>query len=214
MGRICSTYIVYMLYSFIVLFGCGTGTKKMTLNEFRNWLKTEDCVLRQTQTITGYKFSVYYLPPEYLVLKDIQKPNMQPEKQTVDSLVQKQRNSITFILEVGPDSTNKFDAITGNLSSKEEFYERVDKLNFQMDESIELTLGDSIKYSPVLVHMENTYEIENSRKIIIVFSVPDTEKMQEESDYDLSWNDTVYHTGIHHFIITSDNRKSSPVIIY
>lgn len=186
----------------------------MTVNEFRGWLSTDDCSLRKSQSIAGYKFAAYYLPPEYIVLKDMVKAGIHPEKAIVDSLVQKQGNSLTFILEIGPDGTNTSDAITGNLSSKEEFYERVEKLNFQQDEAIELTLGDSVRYSPVLVHMENTYEIEKSRKIIIVFSVPESQKQTENGDYDLSWNDTVYHTGIHHFIISADNRKSSPELIY
>lgn len=186
----------------------------MTVNEFRGWLSTDECTLRKSQTIAGYKFAAYYLPPEYIVLKDMQKAGIQPEKTMVDSLVQKQGNSLTFILEIGPDDNHKFDAITGRLSSKGEFYSRVEKLNFQLDENLELILGGSVKYTPVLVHMENTYEIENVRKIIVVFSVPDFQKQTLSNDFDFSWNDTVYHTGIHHFIISASSRKSSPVITY
>lgn len=210
----CSIFIRILCPLVIVLSSCGGTSEKMNLDNFKSWLRQEDCPLRKSKKISGYKFSVSYLPPEYLVTNDMKKSRMKPSEMEIDNMVRKQEKSLTFILEVNHDETNSFDAITGRLSSKEEFLERAEKLNFQMQEDIELTVGDSVKYNPVLTHLENTYEIEKSRKIIVVFFIPDLNKYKDSSDFDFSWNDTVYHTGIHHFIITSNDRKSSPVITY
>lgn len=175
-------------------------------------LNNTDYGLVKTKTVNGIIMSVRYLPTDLLVLRELNNRTTVSQAE-LDSLRQQYVNSKTFVLTLTPDTNQtKADLMFGGVGSKEEYQEKVLKLNFGMDQYTSLHSLNA-EYTPVLTNMENIYGLKASRDFNIVF-VPRSvdEKLDYESSESLKFvfDDPYFKTGLNQFVFTKDDMTSSP----
>lgn len=148
--------------------------------------------LHQVREHRNIRFAAQYLPPDWLAWKakmDFQAVSVE----TGDS-------AAVFILNIGPAAGSRTgDVMTHGVSGMEDYAARMETMNFRLEESIELRVGDRV-LKPVFVHLENTYGLTNDRNLHLVFEGAGLGLPQEQpEDLDLVFDDPVFGTGINHF---------------
>lgn len=145
--------------------------------------------------VNGYIFTVFYIP------EDIQRDKSRDDKQ----------KSLHFCLRIDPDTAvrKKFDVVTDRAKNVESLIERIEKLNFSFEHSIELQIGKG-KYFPSLTNMENTYSIEEGRLVHLYFVGDGSlfgNNQSNKEEIRLVWEDAIYGTGKNIFIIPFEEIK-------
>lgn len=167
--------------------------------EFYKWLNDHDNGLITTRTTGSIKISVKYLAPEFLAYRELKQTNNYT-RELKDSIVNVYKNSLTFLLAIGPDESKEdFDIMTTGVENIVEFNERVKKLNFEIGQFITLKTENG-EYKPVLSTLENVYGLTNKRNIYIVFAPnEESKKLLCAQKLDLVFEDDIFLTGINHF---------------
>ena len=197
----------------IFLFSCGK-TQVNSVAEYSKWINNPSNGLIVTRKINGLKLSVKYLPAEYLEYKEIQDANNNLKRQ-LDSLKNEYKNSITFLLTIGPDDDkgNKNDIMFDGIKNYKEYSERLLSLNFEIDKNISLKTG-GIELKPVLSALENTYGLSKNRTIVFAFSPTKNEKQEIENskEIDFIYSDDLFQLGCMHFNFSGNDLKNLPLI--
>jgi hypothetical protein len=193
----------------ILLWGC---TKSIhSEKEFYNWLNNPDNGLLKEKEIDGIKYTVKYLPVEYLVYQELSKMQNY-SKETKDSLIGLYINTRTFLLTIGTtEKSGSGDIMYEGISEMEEFKERVELLNFDMKEYITLKteVGDLL---PRLSTLENTYGLKNSRNVYVVFASDGEFDLMKAQKIDFTFNDEIFNTGINHFLFEREAIDNIPTL--
>lgn len=197
-------HIIYIAVLLMIV-GCSSPLKKES--ELYHWINQTENGLIKNRIVSGYSLTAKYLPTELLTYKELKSLGSGADK--VDSIYQVNKNSVTFLLTIGPDeNTNQdFDIMKAGITSYEEYNKRVQKMNFELGEYLSLRTANG-EYYPVLFDVENIYGLSKSRTISIVFTPleKNSELLQAEK-YDLVFNDQIFNTGVNHFVFHKKEMK-------
>ena len=198
----------YVLFLFIIFASCRKSEIKP--EDFHAWLHDMENGLIREKVIKGFKITALYLPPEYLVMKEIKSLPFVPGEDQTDSLFNYYQNNLTFMLTIAPEKKgeNK-DVMFFEVFNETAYKKRVQEMNFNIDSYVRLQTGGNTLY-PVLHNFENTYGLTPYRNIHLVF----------QNDADLTGNDTVelifedqiFLTGISHFVFEGKQMTDIPGI--
>jgi len=103
------------------------------------------------------------------------------------------------MMVIGPDKDESFDITRVGVSDYQEFAQRLEEMNFNMKQYIQLKVADKI-YWPELAQMESTYGLEQSRKMLFVFkAVDESGNRILTEDAQFVYTDELFNTGINKF---------------
>ncbi len=160
------------------------------------------------KTISGIKYRLKYLPGEYLAFNTIK--NEVNSKINKDSLIKAYENSVTFLLNIGPDDAEDFDITRLGVSSYGEFVERIEKMAFEAQNWISIEKNGKI-YHPSIVRLENINALEKNRNFVVVFSSEkNSENDLRNSDMCFVYDDELFNTGVNKFMFDHNDIKNIP----
>ena len=201
--------ILYGGIAMFFLFGCQSS--ELSLENYFKYLIEPENGLYKSKQINQFEISARYLPAEYLIYRDYKSSKI--KELDIDSLKKIYEGSLTFILKIAPNKSegHEFDVMTQTVSSKEAFKEQSFQLNFLMQENLKLIIEDR-EYFPVLVELENTYELTQHRNFMITYALDQKHIDNSFEAMDFIFQDRIFGTGIHHFLFTQESIKKTPSI--
>lgn len=190
-------------------FGCYPS--ELSIDDYFKYLVSPDNGLYQRKRVNQFEITARYLPTEYLIYRDYKSIGL--DKVDIDSLKDAYQGSLTFILKIAPNKEegHEFDIMTQTVASKEAFKEQSFQLNFLMQENLKLKIRDK-EYAPVLVELENTYELTQHRNFIITYGLDKDISEEPFESMDFIFQDRIFGTGIHHFLFKQESIKKIPSI--
>ncbi len=194
---------ILVFFSLLCVMGC-TQTFHSE-KDFFLWLNNENNGLVKNKKVDDLQISLKYLPVDYLVLKDL-KGNFESSK--ANKLKEKYGKGLSFLLTFFPLDDAK-DIMYKDLSSYPEYTQRLLSMQFDMAKYIYISTKNG-EIRPVLSTLENTYSVTKHRNIYIVFNGDDAEKILQENEIDIVFDDEIFLTGIHHFVFKSRHIKNMP----
>lgn len=171
--------------------------------------------LLKNKNIAGLSYQVKYLPIEYLVYNDLHKNTNFENSLSKEQLLKSYKNTVSFVLTIGPDEDEKFDVTMLGVKNYDEYSQRMETLNFSMKEFIQLKVGEKIM-TPEIVQMENTYGLEKKRNFLISFKADNNleNKFMKENDVKLVYSDEIFNTGINLFSYKKLDMNNLPNLIF
>lgn len=184
----------------ILLNSCSSSMTDFS--EYLKYLANEENGIVKQKKISGLRLQVKYLPLEYL--------NHRAKEEGSNNY----DHSVCFMFTLGPDSTENFDITKVGVSNYEEFAKRMDVMNFQMHESLELKIGNKI-YKPSIAQMENVYGLKKERVIMVVFEVKDNKEnnFMRTQDVQFIYKDQLFNTGTSKFWFEKNDLTDLPKFI-
>jgi len=193
-NRIGKKIILFSVFT--MLLACNNSTTDF--KEYLHYLSNKENGLIKEKTVSGINLKVKYLPTNYLVYNEL-KNEVNPTIEVIEETKNEYKNSVTFMMILGPDKGESFDITRVSISNYQEFAQRIEKMNFSMTDFVKLRINEQ-EYTPELAQMESTYGLEQHRKILFVFKAIDAEgnKILTE-DVQFVYNDELFHTGTNKF---------------
>lgn len=199
-----------MIFTTLLISSCNQSIDD--INAYMKYLSDEDNGLVKEKSVGGIQMKVKYLPKDYLAYNDL-KTNKNITSTLIDSVKETYANSITFMMIMGPDKHESFDITRVGVNDYQEFAQRLEEMNFNMKQYVQLKVGDKT-FAPELAQMESTYGLEQSRKIVFVFNAIDEEgnKILTGDDAQFVYTDELFNTGINKFKFNVDAIEALPVL--
>lgn len=166
-----------LLIFFLLIIPFNACRYKLSPNDYVQWIENPKNGFNQIQKAGSYTINVKYLPTAYRIIKD----NMEFTPDAVEQLDELYH----FVLEVKPLQSDH-DLVSLSGTDDKVIRDRKDYFYFQFEKDISLIIHDK-SYKSCLYHMENTYNMKNSRTFLIAFEkeIPDKETVNLEIKSDL-----------------------------
>jgi hypothetical protein len=179
------------------------------LQDYYAYINAPENGLAKERVVGDMKFTLQYRPTEALV--------QQERSATIskNSLQEQYANSLTFLLkmEASEQAAQPFDVMTETVSSLQDFQQQTHALNFELQQLLYLELGER-RVKPVLVVLENTYGLQQHRLVNIVFAKEElNEQGQLPKQLDVVFEDVLFGTGKHHFLIERAHIEQIPPLV-
>lgn len=188
--------------------------KPDSLEEYLRVLEKNESGLERSRVFDGIEYSVRYIPPELLAYREMRKVRRY-ERTNYDSLCVMFDGTVAFELSfkmMPPFERN--DVIWKNISSQEEYSDRLKMLSFDMQEMIGLS-ADGKMFYPELAIMENVYTMGADRRIMILFSDETlSEILQGDADIRFEYYDQVFGSGQHYFNFANSALTDCPELSF
>lgn len=203
-----SKYLLFL--ALLILVSCKKEIR--TLSDYNKYLNDMDHGLKKERTFNNLKIGVKLLPPDYLLLKEINSI----AKESYSKKLSEYQKSLSFLLTL-TFGDGKAEAgnnpVAFGVNDYQEYKERFIHLNFELYEDIKLVLDNKEEYTPVLISFENTYGQGDALNTTIVFS-PKKDKTEfvKTSSYTFVYNDRIYSTGLNKFTFKKEDLENSPHI--
>lgn len=189
-----------------VLFNCSNKRSFNDVTELTKYINNTDNGLFKEKTIGVVNYKLKYLPTEYLVHKQL---NTNSKSSLIDSLNKEYKNSITFLLSIGPSDDQSFDITKYGVSNYQEFAALIEKMCFRANELIYIQDQSGKEHKPAIVQMENINALEKHRNLMVVFH----NDSYFADDFSFVFNDELFSTGINKFLFRSKDINDVPKII-
>lgn len=194
------TYLRILLYSIFFIAACKNTPKTKT--DIGKYLYDESNGFSISKNTGVFHLNVTYLPSLWRALNEEPIATNLP-----DSIIQYFDKSLLFVFTISPmEGKSEGDVFLSGVNSKQDYEERVKKANFGFAYSWILHLDNGTEISPVGVQMEQTNGLTEHRKFHILFDVSQYPEVHQSSTWDLKLNDDVFNSGIHHFVISKEDR--------
>lgn len=200
---------------FFLLTALVSCSNEVDFGTYMRYISDQDNGLVKEKEISGLLYKAKYLPIDYLVYNDLNKNTTNDEKPNKENLLKSYKNSLCFMLTMGPDENEEFDVTMLGVKNYDEYAQQMEVLNFSMAEYISLKVGDKV-LKPDIVQMENTYGLEKQRNFMISFQIKDnaTDKFIKSNDVKLVYNDELFGTGINLFSFKKSDLQKLPILKY
>jgi hypothetical protein len=123
---------LYMLIVSAVLFSCSK--KELPANDFIKFVEDKNNGLKVSKNIGEIDYTLQYKPIDYILLKENNNSDIKERKESLDGM---QYYTLTYSLV-----KNNKDILKDNLTSSEEYYERVNYFSFGLQKDIYLIDGN------------------------------------------------------------------------
>lgn len=195
---------IYFAYFLIMILTAGCKEKKLTADEYIEWMENPENGLKITRIIGDIEFILQYKPIDYILAKEqMQKKMTKEEKEKrMMELGEMQYYHLTYSLKEGNADILKY-----NLTGDSEYQERVYYFSFGHQENIHLAEGrDTLPCE--LFHFERYYGLSPKMSFSLGFK-----KTSKADDKQLMILDEVYGSGPVKFTISSADIENIPAII-
>ena len=188
-----SSSILLRLHFFAIsisaLAGCHSGGTE-------EWAGGNAKQLSVSKKINGLQITVKFLPPSHLAEIESRKTGSRLNESQRDSLIKVYSKSFAFSMSIGPDEavSSTGDVMTQGIVSQEQFNERINQLNFHMEEMLALRIGNTDS-SPVMAIMESTGGLSVHRNFYIVFPRTKQQSIKDADPVEVIFQDAVFDTG-------------------
>lgn len=187
------------------------SSSELHIKEYLTYLADLEHGIVKNKTVTGIALQVKYLPIDYLVYKET---NQNGGNATEIAITKKNYDeSLSFLFTLGPSKEEKFDIAYLGVRNYREFIDRVETMNFKMNEMFYLELNGK-KIKPKLTLMENTYGLEKSRSLVVTFPVANSSHFMRENDVKFVYEDGLFKTGISKFSFKKKDMTKLPTLIF
>lgn len=186
---------------------CNRKPESLSIDKYLAYINNPENGLVKNTSVNGVTLTLKYLPKEYLSYLD----SVNFKGDTLKRGATDYSNSITFLLNIASEEASQ-QIMSKDIATIEEYKERMLTMSFSLREYI------SIKYkqgeiAPVLVELENTYDILSDKSIYVVFSAEEVNKhLGSNSDFKFVFVDDFFSTGISVFTIKQENISDLPFI--
>src|ERR1051325_2990526 len=192
-------YIV-VIAGLITLLNACQKTRVQSFGQYCQWINDPAKGVCKEKFINGIQLKLKYMPPAFQVYRELKSMEKYSEEEK-NNLTRSYANSLTFVLSLGPDEREKsaVDIMYKNLSTYKEYAERVNEINFQMEQFLTLEAG-RVEYKPVLTSMDGVQGLSNTKSIMIVFSPKDAndKNLLSAKQFTLTYDDDMFGLGTNH----------------
>ncbi|NQY09761.1 MAG: hypothetical protein HRT71_09640 [Flavobacteriales bacterium] len=201
-----------MIAMAILLLSCNQSSIN-NYEAYVQWLHNPENNLSKTRYVNGLEIKVRYSPVEFLAYRELQ-DEVGYSQQTIDSVVNLYKGSLTFVMEIGPDERKDVggDIMYRGVGSYADYTKRVYAMNFDIEQYVSIKTQEG-SVSPVLSNMENVYGLTKSRSIVFVFAQKQNGKdLLNQESLDFVYDDDLFGLGINHFKFKSSDINAIPII--
>jgi hypothetical protein len=217
MAMISMKCICFLLVGAVLVSeGCSSPVHVDSLSSYLKWLNDEANGLVKIKYVNGMEMKVKYLPAEYLANNEFRHSG-EYSQALKDSILNTYKNSVCFMLTLAPDEREKKgeNVMTRSVKNYKEYAERVNDMNFKIEEFVKLKVGTK-EYRPVLSSLENVYELNTGRNIMLVF-VPDgldKSTLLKADKFDFEYADELFELGTNHFVFAGIDIQKIPAFTF
>ena len=198
---------LFLLYLLLVTIGCQNN-QIQSHSDFLTYLAESDNGFKIRREVNDFNITMTYMPAELLALNE----SGTLEKAAFLDNMEKFKRSRTFVLSLRHENQN-LDITNYNVSNLQDYQRRISYLNFDIKQDLYIQTRTGEKIRPVLVTMENIYEIGDQKNIYMVFSEED-EAVFKSSSIDLVFEDRITNTGINHFVFNKSSLENIPELTF
>ena len=203
-----------LFFALIVLLCLSCNSNKTFQNEqeLLQWINNPKNKLVKQSTVSGYTFRCKYLPSDYLAFNESKRLHITSQER-YDSVRKSFQKSIAFLITLSIDTKDSGeDVMYKNVDDYESFNERVQKVNFGIDQFISM-YADNTLYKPVLWRFEDVYKLTTQRTLYIVFAPKEkNDNFYNAKKYDIIFDDGIFNTGLSHFSFLKEHINTIPVL--
>lgn len=192
---------LYILTTGLLLASCNSISDKAS---FYEWLNSGDSGLVKTKTIEDLQISIKYMPPELQAMNNLEEDATDED---FVKLTSEYSDQLSFLVSFKSTIEGK-DILYKNISTTEQYDQRIYELGFMFGEMIQLELPSEQKQSPSLFHLERAYGTSKTSNIYLVFAKPD----QEYDQVSLIYIDKIFGTGVSRYTFKKSDMDDIPRI--
>lgn len=199
-------------FGMLCLLLAGCQSKFGSEQQMHAWLNNPKHGLRADKQLEGLSLQVKYLPPDYLVYRELKgKPY---NRHAVDSLRTRYQATRTFLLTVSFDGhdTPPGNVLFYGINDPKEYKRRIEALNFAIGDYVSVRAGGK-EFRPLLSAFENLYTVGNKRTLYLVFGEDEHNRGLLGADtLDFTFQDWIFESGINHFVFNKEHLDNTPKI--
>jgi len=196
------------------MFACERGTpSELEYSGYQKWLSEYKQDFNKSRATSLLTVSGKYLDSDLLAYQEYS--NLEEGVNiSLDSLKSSYQCGLSFkiTLKANDKTTN---LLNYQISDYNDYKERINFLNFKIDQFIQLTDGQN-SYKPTLGHFEGYNELSNKLVFNLVFN-PESYNCGEFSatagNYKLTFDDPYWNSGINHFTFDTKKLKNIPDLV-
>ncbi|MGQ0829216.1 MAG: hypothetical protein ACT4ON_12580 [Bacteroidota bacterium] len=173
----------------------------MDKEDYIKYVLNKDSGLQNTNTIDGIKYSLQYLPSNFMVLTENQDI-------TVDSLATKEQQYAEleyFKLTIEEEKTEKKSRFSF-LHSPSEYNKLLQYTNTELNNKIELNTNKEV-LPCVMSYVETGYKVAPKIILLLAFKKP-----SYKSEYKVSYRDGIFGNGIINFLVEEKDLEKLRII--
>lgn len=193
----------FLLFLSVAMVGCQNN-RVQSHEDFLKYLADSDNGFKISRNVNDFNITMTYMPAELLALNE----SGTLEKRDFLENLEEFKKSKTFVLSLRHENQN-LDITNYNVSNLQEYQRRISYLNFDIKHDLYIQTQAGEKVRPVLVTMENIYEIGDQKNVYMVFS-QDEEAVFKGDTIDLVFEDRITNTGINHFVFHKSSLEKIP----
>ncbi len=186
-------------YACILLLVNACKPKSLEPSDLISWVQNRDNGLVKEEVIGEAKYTVMYMPPQYLLAKSLL---------NLDSFAINSNSDCNhcFVIKMEPvDGKSQF--LTLGAMGKSEPYERINYYMNDIAQDINILVGNDTVCMDNLV-LERYYNVSPSQNLVVAFRTPGAD--MQGKGVRLSINDRSIHTGQMNFEFSSSLMKDIP----
>jgi len=169
------------------ILGCNFSCSNIDYSSpesFLSYSNNHENGLKKNVVYKDINLSIKLIPSNYFLLKDHDFENLKSVER--NRLKHDYEHSIYFILEITPNEKRDriIDRQTYNVA---EFKRKTQGLNFNLEQLVSLKIKDQ-EFFPVLSSLQNVYELEGSKSILLAYNLEDSIK----EDVVVKFNDQIF----------------------
>lgn len=186
--------------------------RNVLVNEFvAEVVSAEENSLVKEKTIGDFSFTLSYEPWESLIIKD---NSITISKEEFEKDLQGRSKMLYFTLKINNTKFTHKELLLFNLSSQEEYTDRLNYYSFKIQNDLKLTIGNE-EIPCGMAHFERTFGLSPGLTISLAFPISEsiskqiTEKKLKES-LRFSFDEKVFNNGMIQFSFHPNNINSVP----
>lgn len=195
-------FLIPYLIVFVGFLSACSRVEIRNLEDMAAWMYQEENGLQKTREIGDLNLKVNYIPAAYHALRE------DPLK--FNELQKEYDQSLSFIISLSGNSGENI--LWRGIKDYEGYRERVHRINFDLEELIELEYG-GILIHPVLTNVENLYEETDHLKINVIFPKEAIGEFLNGEELTLRIDDRIFKTGLNEFQFDTQKIKNIPTPI-
>jgi hypothetical protein len=196
------TYFIVMVLA-LCFISCDKRPEVLPTHEYIGWVETEENGLKKTKEMDGINYTVYYIPKEAMVLRELSDTASQQEW---NAALEAKGNMQYFKLVCNLTHSNQ-DILKYNLYDETEYYARTNYLAFGIDKDVYLLNGND--RLPCRIHQYTpSYGISPKAEILFAFDA----SASGEENITFVLEDQLFGSGMLQFEFTAEHIKNIPTI--
>jgi hypothetical protein len=160
----------------------------LPVEEFVKWVGDKENGLSKIKEISEMNYHLSYMPKECLAYMELKNDNLTKSK--FDETLAHYEGMTYFNLRIELKG-GQGELLKYNLSSPQQYNERINYMAFEMQKDIFLVQGNDT-LMPGMFHFERIYEVAPFATVMLAF---DNKKFNPESEFTVVYNDRLFNKG-------------------